>query len=217
MLVFMKEETLAKVNALLAELAREAAPDGSITKSPAVVAISVGLGSGLETARAMRALLARKRVVGGENGYRVVSAEPITPGEPLAIVPQRKKRTRAGAEAAATGPLAGVPTYEDVGRAVVDRLISLSRELSELRAGRGTEERARMEAAERRSAAAELRAKELTEKLAMAEANLREVLRAASLAKSSGAATPIDDPEAVAVLRFLQSNEEEGVPEGAPD
>ncbi len=212
----MKEETLAKVNALLAELAREAGPDGAIAKSPALVATTVGLSSGLETARAMRALLARKRVVGGENGYHLVSAEPITPGEPLAIVPQRKKRSRAAAETAATGPMAGVPTYEDVGRAVVDRLITLGRELSELRAGRGTEERARMDAAERRAAAAELRAKEMQEKLAMAEANLREVLRAASLAKSSGAATPIDDPEAVAVLRFLQSSEAAEVPEGAP-
>lgn len=211
MLGFMKEETLAKVNAFLAELAKEAGPDGSISKSPAVVASLVGLNSGLETARAMRALLARKRVVGGDNGgYRVVSTEPIVPGEPLAIVPQRKKRSRPERDAAAPGPMAGVPTYEDIGRAVVDRLASLSREVAELRAGRGTEERARMEAAERRAAAAELRAKEAQVKLEMAESNLREVLRAASLARSSGSPTPIDDPEAAAVLRFLQSSEEAG-------
>ena len=216
MLVFMKEETLAKVNALLAELAKEADPDGAITKSPAVVATTVGLSSGLETARAMRALLARKRVVGGETGYRLVSTEPITPGEPLAIVPQRKKRAGSASTTSVAGPISTVPTYEDIGRAVVDRLVSLSREAAELRAGRGTEERARVESAERRAAAAEQRAKEMQVKLEMAESNLREVLRAASMAKSSGATTPIDDADAAAVLRFLQSSDEEPAPE-APE
>jgi hypothetical protein len=209
----MKEETLAKVNALLAELARDAGPEGAVRRSPAAVAASVGLSSGLETARAMRALLARKRVEGGENGYRVVSTEPITPGEPLAIVPQRRKRGRAGrAEGPGRGEVVpNVPTYADIGRAVVERLVSLTREAGELRAGRGSEDRARMEAAERRASAAEQRAKELQVKLEMAESNLREVLRAASLAKSSGG-TPIDDPEAAAVLRFLQSGEEDAAP-----
>lgn len=206
----MKEETLAKVNALLAELAKAAGPDGSIQRSPAQIATSVGLGPGLETARAMRALLARKRVEGGETGYRIISIEPIVPGEPLAIVPQRRKRVReergngSGDEATR-----GIPSYADIGRAVVERMIDLTREVAELRSGRGTEERARQDAAERRAAAAEQRAKELQTKLEMAESNLREVLRAASLAKSSGAASPIEDPEAAAVLRFLQSGEEQ--------
>ncbi|MCA1833713.1 MAG: hypothetical protein ABR548_08595 [Actinomycetota bacterium] len=208
----MKEETLAKVNALLAELAKEAGPDGAVGRSPASIASSVGLSSGLETARAMRALLARKRVEGGENGYRVVSTEPIVPGEPLAIVPQRRKRARGarGSDGGAKGEtVPSAPTYGDIGRAVVERLVDLTREAGELRAGRGSEDRARLETAERRASAAEQRAKELQVKLEMAESNLREVLRAASLAKGSGSSAPIDDPEAAAVLRFLQSGDEE--------
>lgn len=205
----MKEETLNKVNALLAELAREAGSDGTVRRSPAAVAASVGLRSGLETARAMRALLARKRVEGGENGYRLVNAEPIAPGEPLAIVPQRRKKAKAEQRAAqAAEQVPAAPTYADIGRAVVERLVDLTREVAEMRAGRGTEERARMESAERRASAAEQRAKELTIKLEMAESNLREVLRAASLAKG-GAPVTIEDPEAAAVLRFLQSGEAE--------
>ena len=216
MLGFVKEETLAKVNALLAELAKEAGPDGEVKRSPASIAQSVGLSSGLETARAMRALLARKRVEGGENGYRVVSTDPIVAGEPLAIVPQRRKRARGGRGPDGTSKsdqVPSAPTYADIGRAVVERLVSLTREAGELRAGRGSEDRSRAENAERRASAAEQRAKELQVKLEMAESNLREVLRAASLAKGSGSSAPIDDPEAAAVLRFLQSAEEEPVTE----
>jgi hypothetical protein len=57
-------------------------------------------------------------------------------------------------------------------------------------------------------AVAELRAKELQLKLETAESNLREVSRNASLAK--GTAGVIEDPEAAAVLRFLQSSEAPG-------
>lgn len=206
----MKDETLTKVNALLAELSKEAGPDGTVRRQPALIARSVGLKTGLETARAMRALLARKRVEGNDDGYRVINTEPIQPGEPLAIVPQRRKREkRAGRIEAATDPMPGVPTYADIGRAVVDRLVELSNETAELRAGRGTEERSRMESAERRAAAADQRAKELQVKLEMAESNLREVLRAASLAKGSGGSAIVDD-DAAAVLRFLQSSKEAG-------
>ncbi len=205
----VKQETLAKVNALLAKLAEEAGEDGVVGRPPAALASSVGLGPGLETARAMRALLARRRLENSEGGYRVVSTQPIEPGEPLAIIPQRRKRTKPGADQQREATHAGIPTYDEIGRAVVDRLIEVSRDAAELRAGRGTEERARVDSAERRAAAAELRVKELQTKLEMAESNLREVLRSASIAKTSGTATPIEDPEAQAVLRFLQSGERE--------
>lgn len=200
----VKDETLQKVNDLLAELAKEAGPDGTVRRAPALVAEQVGLKTGLETARAMRALLARKRIENDETGYRIISTDPIQPGEPLAIVPQRRKRSRAEVSDEPGPSVPSAPSYSDIGRAVIDRLVDLSREAGELRAGRGTEERARMEAAERRASAAEQRAKELEVKLEMAEANLREVLRAAQMARGSSSG-PITDPEAAAVLRFLQS------------
>jgi Xaa-Pro aminopeptidase len=200
----VKDETLQKVNDLLAELAKEAGPDGTVRRAPALVAEQVGLRTGLETARAMRALLARKRIENDDSGYRIISTDPIQPGEPLAIVPQRRKRPVADRGEEPDRSVPPAPSYSDIGRAVIDRLVELTREVGELRAGRGTEERARMEAAERRAGAAEQRAKELEVKLDMAEANLREVLRAAQMARGTGGSS-ITDPEAAAVLRFLQS------------
>jgi hypothetical protein len=113
--------------------------------------------------------------------------------------------SRAGVEAAAAGDRR--PTYADLGRAVVDRLIELGRETGE---ALGMADNLRREVKENRAARidAEQRAsryferiKELEHKLEMAEANLRTVLAAA---RGRGATAAPPDNEMEAVLRVLK-------------
>jgi hypothetical protein len=101
------------------------------------------------------------------------------------------------------------PTYADLGRAVVDRLIELGRETGE---ALGLADNLRREVKENRAARidAEQRAsryfdrtKELEVKLEMAEANLRTVLAAA---RGRGATAAPTDNEMEAVLRVLKGS-----------
>jgi hypothetical protein len=152
--------------------------------------------------------------------YRLLDATPLAPGEPESVprTPRRRKpRRKAGMGTARTEAPAATsdrrPTYADLGRAVVDRLIELGRETGE---ALGSTDNLRREVKENRAARidAEQRAtryferiKELEHKLEMAETNLRTVLAAA---RGRGATTAPPDNEMEAVLRVLKGSSRAG-------
>jgi anaerobic selenocysteine-containing dehydrogenase len=88
----------------------------------------------LSTARAVRALIARRRLEPAGGSYRLLDARPLEAGERESVGrrPRRKAVPREAASAAADA--GGSASYSDFGRATVDRLIDLGRENAELRA-----------------------------------------------------------------------------------
>jgi predicted nucleic acid-binding Zn-ribbon protein len=111
----------------------------------------------------------------------------------------------------------GPPSYETLGRAVIDRVIELSAELAELRAGldraRAEAEAARREAVEvtrqaatdrRRAESLEDETNALRRQLEMTESNLRTVVEAAK----NRPASPLEDTDAKAILDILARKEE---------
>ncbi|MDQ4059069.1 MAG: hypothetical protein M3124_08100 [Actinomycetota bacterium] len=166
----------------------------------------------LSVARAVRALMSRGRIAQEGSSYRLLDGKPLQPGEPASVRrPIRRKRRAAGGSAAAA---AQEPTYDGLGRSVIDRLIELSAEVSELRTAldraRTEGEAARREAVEvtRRAADDRRRAQSLEDdltalkrRLEMTESNLRTVVEAANSRPSS----PLEDTDAKAILDILST------------
>ena len=179
--------------------------------TPADIGHQLAFPDALSTARAVRALIARRRLEPADGSYRLLDARPVDPGEREVIGRRPRKPRRAAPStggAAATGSM-----YSDVGRAAVDRLVELGREVASLRASLRT---AREEARESREARvdAEQRAdvlgskvRELDARAEMAEANLRTLL-----ASVRGRETPRDaqvgDSEMEAILGVLKGGDE---------
>ena len=174
-----------------------------------------GLPNPLAVARAVRALAARRRLEMVEGKYRLLDGKPLEPGEPESV-PRTPAEAQDGPQARPRRPRRARrigdrrPTYADLGRALVDRLIELGRETGE---ALGLAENLRREAKENRAARIEAeqrasrlfeRVKELEHKLEMAEANLRTVL-AAARGRGATAAPPDNEMEAV-----LQDPEDAG-------
>ena len=214
----MNEQSLKSANDFLRVAATTVAPGEYFDRPPTEIGRDAGIPNPLAVARAIRALAARRRVEMVDGRYRLLDATPLSPGEPESVprTPRKRKpRKRAGGPAAVSR--AGVdvaaaggdrrPTYADLGRAVVDRLIEMGRETGE---ALGLADNLRREVKENRAARidAEQRAsryferiKELEHKLEMAEANLRSVLAAA---RGRGATAAPPDNEMEAVLRVLK-------------
>ncbi|HEX9824549.1 MAG TPA: hypothetical protein VGB51_09195 [Actinomycetota bacterium] len=205
----MNERSVEESNALLAAAARRAAPGEEIPVSPAELAIEAGIENRLAIARAVRALLSRGRLAQEGQGYRLLDARPLEPGERASVKRPVRRRVKQEAPAA---PEDDVPTYEQLGRVVIERLIEASAEAAELRAAldraRDESDSARREVVEVRRDAARDRqqaaeaveeAAALRKRLEMTEANLREVLEAAR----SRPAAPMDDTDARAILDIL--------------
>src|SRR5919106_2958499 len=127
----MNEQSLRESNALLAAAAERTGPGERIQATPAELADEAGLASRLAAARAIRALIARGRIDQDGGGYRLLDARPLGQGEPTSVrrPVRRRKRGRPRGEEDE-----GLPTYEQVGRVVIERLIELSAEAAEMRA-----------------------------------------------------------------------------------
>jgi hypothetical protein len=210
----VNDQSLRESNALLSAAADRAEVGQLIPASPAQLARESGIESRLSAARAVRALMARGRIAQENGGYRLLDSRPLVPGEPATVRrPIRRRRREAGAaEAAPEGP----PTYEELGRTLIDRLIELSAEVAELRVAlersRGEAEAARREAVEvSRQAAGDRRRAEqfedevtaLRKRLDMTESNLRTVVEAAK----NRPASPLEDTDARAILDILSRKE----------
>lgn len=206
----MNEQSLEAANNFLRVASATVQPGDFLDRLPTEIGKEAGLPNPLAVARAVRALAARKRLETVDGRYRLLDARPLEPGEPESVprAPRRRKgRRRATARAdAPTGDRR--PTYADLGRALVDRIIQLGRESGEsvasaehLRRELKDNRAARIEAEQRAGRLFE-RVKELEHKLEMAEGNLRTVLAAA---RGRGATAAPTDNEMEALLRILKA------------
>jgi hypothetical protein len=202
----VNDESLRRANAFLGAVAERIQAGQTLTATPAEIGKEIGLPDPLAAARAVRALLARKRLEVVDGQYRLLDPKPVEPGEPEAIPrPPRKKQAARGRRAPRTEP--GRPTYSEVGRVAIDRLVEMSRDVGTLRGNlRTLREEARTareakEEAERRSQALTGRVRDLEAKLEMAETNLRTILAAA---RGTTKADTVGDAEMDAILAVLK-------------
>jgi hypothetical protein len=214
----MNDESLTRVNAFLEAVAAKVEVGGILDETPAEIGRELGFPDPLSTARAVRALIARKRLEATGGSYRLLDATPVTAEEREAI--GRRPRAARGEGATRGGRRRprdeGVDpdalAYSDLGRAAVDKLVELGQDVSRLRAELRS---AREELREAKSAKdeAERRARTLGERTAslehraeMAEANLRSLLAAAK-GREQKPDAPVGDTEMAAILGVLRGDE----------
>ena len=218
----MNEQSLAAANDFLRVASASIQPGDFLDRAPTDIGREAGLPNPLAVARAVRALAARRRLEAVDGGrYRLLDARPLEPGEPESIprAPRRRKTRRRPGRTDAAPASDRRPTYADLGRAMVDRIIELGRDTGEAVA---STEILRHEAKENKAARIEAeararklfeRVKELEHKLEMAEANLRTVLAAA---RGRGATAAPSDNEMEALLKILKTPGSEGAEQGMP-
>jgi uncharacterized membrane protein YccC len=209
----VNQESLDRANAFLAAVATRASAGELVDLSPAELGREIGVEEPLAAARAIRALLARRRLEAVDGRYRLLDARPIEPGEREQI--PRPRRPKGTPSAKGDGPreqTARRSSYSDIGREAVDRLVELGREVGTLRGAlRTAREEARdaqaaRDDAERRASALSARTKELEARAEMAESNLRTLLAAA---KGAGRDAPVGDTEMEAILGVLKGGPDE--------
>ena len=205
----LNEQSLAAANDFLRVASATIQTGDFLDRAPTDIGKDAGLPNPLAVARAVRALAARRRLEAVEGKYRLLDSRPLDPGEPESVprTPRRRKSRRRATRSEA--PQADRrPTYTDLGRALVDRIVELGREAGEAVA---SSENLRHDAKENRAARIEAeqrarrlfeRVKELEHKLEMAEANLRTVLAAA---RGRGATAAPSDNEMEALLKILKT------------
>jgi hypothetical protein len=222
----VNDESLARANAFLAAVAVRTSVGEVMEVTPAEIGREIELPDALSAARAVRALIARRRLEPAQGSYRLLDAKPVDPGEREAIERPKRRRTVRRAVAPRARAVDGRPTYSAVGREVVERMIELGREVATLRGNlKGAREDAReaREArieAEQRAESLGGRVRDLESRAEMAESNLRALLATAKGAGRDIRDQPIADSEMEAILGVLKGGEEEaavqdgGGPEG---
>jgi hypothetical protein len=214
----VNQESLQRANAFLAAVAGRASTGELVDLSPAEVGREIGVDEPLAAARAVRALLARRRLETVDGRYRLLDARPIEPGEREQVPRPRRARQRSSAKTGHAAEPAGRKrtAYSDIGREAVERMIELGREVGTLRGGLRTaredarEAQAGRDDAERRASTLGARVKELEARAEMAESNLRTLLAAA---KGVGRDAPVGDTEMEAILGVLKGGAENDPPE----
>jgi hypothetical protein len=213
----VNERSLQESNALLAAADARTEVGAVIPVPPAELAAESGIRDRLSVARAMRALMARGRISQEGDRYRLLDGSPLRPGERVTVKrPLRRRRKEGSPNGRAGGDER--PTYDALGRSVIERLVELSAEASELRTAlerAGSEaEAARREAVEvtRQAAEDRRRAEQLEDevttlrrRLEMTEVNLRTMVEAAQ----NRPAAPLDDTDARTILDILATKESE--------
>ena len=208
----MNPQSLDRANAFLEAVAARTEVGGVLPGTPADIGHQLAFPDALSTARAVRALIARRRLEPADGSYRLLDARPVDPGE-REVVGRRPRKPRR-ASSSSSGPSAATGSmYSDVGRAAVDRLVELGREVASLRASlRAAREEAResREArveAEQRADVLGSKVRELDARAEMAESNLRTLL-----ASVRGRETPRDaqvgDSEMEAILGVLKGGDD---------
>ena len=115
----MNQESLDRANAFLVAVAANVQPGELADLSPAEIGREIGVSEPLAAARAMRALLARRRLEIVDGRYRLLDARPIEPGEREQVPRPKRKAVRRAATSPDPSPSHGTPTYSDVGHEVV--------------------------------------------------------------------------------------------------
>lgn len=209
----MNQESLERANSFLAAVAATAQPGDLVEISPAEIGRGIGVSDPLAAARAIRALLARRRLESVDGKYRLIDARPIDPGEREQVPRPRRARAERQAPRERGGATAGKVTHSEIGREVVDRLLDLGKEVATLRATVRTvreeirEAREARDDAERRAQGLAARVRELESRTEMAESNLRTLLAAA---RGAGRETVVGDTEMEAILGVLKGEPEAG-------
>ncbi len=216
----MNQESLERANAFLAAVAARVQPGELLDVAPADVAREIGIEEPLVAARAVRALLARRRLEAQDGRYRLLDATPIQPGEKEQVPRPRRARPKVRRAARRGVGEEQRPTYSQIGREAIDRLVELGREVATLRASlRSAKEevhelREAKDEAERRARTLAERVRELEGRAEMAEANLRTLLAAA---KGAGR-DRVGDTEMEAILGVLKGERTRAEPsEAQPD
>jgi hypothetical protein len=216
----VNEQSLERVNAFLAAVAERTDKGELLASTPAELGRELGFPDPLSIARAVRALVARRRLEPAGGSYRLLDTTPVAPGE-RETIERKARRGRAGSDGSA-GPRRGGLAYSDMGRATVDRLVELGQEVSQLRAQLKTsseearENREMRVEAERRARTLAERARELEHRVEMAESNLRTLL-ASARATGMHPDQQLPDSEMEAILGVLKGNgEHPGDVETAP-
>ncbi|HEX9300371.1 MAG TPA: hypothetical protein VF968_09610 [Actinomycetota bacterium] len=209
----MNDESLQRANAFLAAVVERVAVGEVMTDTPAEIGRALGLPDALSTARAVRALIARRRLEPANGSYRLLDAKPVDAGEKESIG-RRPRRGRGAAKPRGGRGAGGSPGYSDLGRAVADKVVELGRENAQLRAEarqlreETREARARMDDAERRARSSSERARELEGRAEMAESNLRSLL-ASARGSNVRSDAPVGDAEMAAILGVLKGEDAE--------
>jgi len=209
----VNEESLQRANDFLAAVAARTQAGEVMAVTPAEIGREIGLPDPLSAARAVRALIARRRLEPSQGSYRLIDARPVDPQERETIErpPRRPRRGPARKAEAADEP--GRASYSAVGREVVEKLIELGRDVATLRAGLKTareEARASREArieAEQRADHLAGRVRDLEARAEMAEANLRSLLATARGAGREPRDASIADSEMEAILGVLKGED----------
>jgi hypothetical protein len=207
---FVNDESLQRANAFLAAVASRATPGELIDLSPSELGREIGVAEPLAAARAVRALLARRRLEAVDGRYRLLDARPIEAGEREQVPRPRRAARREPRQA--NQPSSGRATYSEIGREVVERTIELAREVGTLRGALRTareearESREARDEAERRARQLSGRVKELEARAEMAETNLRTLLAAA---RGTGRDAQLGDTEMEAILGVLKGDHED--------
>jgi hypothetical protein len=214
----VNEQSLERVNAFLAAVADRTDKGELLEATPAELGRELGFPDPLSIARAVRALVARRRLEPAGGSYRLLDSTPVAEGE-RETIERRSRRSRKRPEDTSTARRGGL-AYSDMGRATVDRLVELGQEVSQLRAQLKTsreearENREMRVEAERRARTLAERARELEHRVEMAESNLRTLL-ASARATGMHPDQRLPDSEMEAILGVLKGNGEQPADEGA--
>lgn len=212
----MNEESLRRVNAFLAAVADRIGVGEVLEETPAEIGRALGMPDALATARAVRALIARRRLEAANGSYRLLDPSPVGEAERESIARPRRKKKKVATRRDAGGASSrrgGGAAYSDLGRAAADKLVELGRENAELRVElRQAREdlrsaRASQDDAERRARGASERVSQLEGRAEMAETNLRSLLATARGRDVRGDG-PVGDPDMAAILGVLKGDEE---------
>src|SRR3954454_19370364 len=108
----MNDESLQRANAFLAAVSERAAVGEVLQETPAEIGRVLGLPDPLSTARAVRALIARRRLEAANGSSRLLDAPPREAGErePIGPPPRRQKTIRPATSDRPTGT-----AYSDLG------------------------------------------------------------------------------------------------------
>jgi hypothetical protein len=210
----MNEESLQRANDFLAAVAARTQVGVVMEVTPAEIGREIGLPDPLSAARAVRALIARRRLEPAQGSYRLVDARPVDPQEKETIErPPRRPRRGPAARRGERSSDPNRPTYSAVGREAVEKLIELGREAATLRASLKTareEARTSREArieAEQRADHLTGRVRDLEARAEMAESNLRSILATAKGAARETRDAAIGDSEMEAILGVLKGDD----------
>jgi hypothetical protein len=216
----VNDESLGRANAFLAAVVGRVEVGEILRETPAEIGRELGLPDALSTARAVRALIARRRLEPANGSYRLLDVRPVESGEREAIGRRPRKSRRTTGAPRVGRPRGDAHTYSDLGRAVADKLVDLGRENAELRAElrQAREElrsaRVARDDADRRARGLGERSKELEARADMAESNLRSLLATARGTGQRPDAT-VGDSEMEAILGVLKGGE--GAAESEPE